>query len=186
MSLGDAVIHHVAAEDDWQRRLKLAVAMLTGQETPLLSQTYDHAMRLILGKTATEQERSAAAVAVQALGAVLLGRVDAMEAEIERLLDEVVDLEERDPQHDPPYYDPDEGLTVVLEPDDDDSEDQRDLALDLRAEPGRIWLRLRSAEEGVGPLTGWLPPEVAHRLGRYLEIVTADAEDEGNEEGEAE
>ena len=185
MSLKDAVIRQVAAEEDAVRRIKLAVVMLTGQEMALLHETFEHAMGLILRPRTTDQERAAAEVVVQALAGVLLGRVDAMDAEIERLLDEVVAYEAEGAEYDPPSYNPDEGRAVVLALEPDDGEDPQDLLLDLRAEPGRVYLTMRVPRQGVLRLTGWLPVEGLPALQRRLEIVAADAEAMRQDEEEA-
>lgn len=175
MSLKDAVIRTVAAEADEERRYKLAAAMLTGQETSLLEEGYFYALNVAHGTAATDRERTAARIVLESLSLVLLSRVAAMDEEIERLLDEVVDKEFGDEARDPLYYDREQGLSIFLEPDHDDADDLRDLAIDLQAAPAHVYVSMRIVQQGADRLGGWLHIEDVPDLQRSLAIVAADA-----------
>jgi hypothetical protein len=175
MSLKDVVIRSVAAEEIEERRYKLAAAMLTGQETALLQEVYFYALDVAHGTAATEGQLAGARIVLESLGLVLLSRVEAMDEEIERLLDEVVDKELGDDAHEPLFYDRASGLSLFLEPDHDDEGDTRDLALDLQAASQSVYVSLRVVDAGATRLGGWLPIEDVPDLQRCLAIVAADA-----------
>jgi hypothetical protein len=87
MSLKDAVIRSVAAEPDQDRRMRLAAAMLSGQDTDILEETYLHAMHLAYGKVASDEERTGARIVIEMLALALLARVEAQDDGVEGLLD---------------------------------------------------------------------------------------------------
>jgi hypothetical protein len=178
MSLKDAIIRHVAAEPDLGRRYRLAAAMLAGKDTEDLGEVYFHAINTHHGTTAPPTERDAARAVIDTLGACLLARVGVLDEALDRLLDRLDAAEVGDDEDELIVYDPEEGLSVFLDPDPEDVEGDADLALDAWAEPGTVWLSMRVVKEGAARLTGSLTPEDARYLIRGLEIAAADAEDE--------
>src|SRR5690349_14320068 len=142
MTLQEALIRSVAAEEDAGTRYKLAAAMLVGHDTSLLADVYLHALNVAYDEIATDRQRSAARIVVEALALQMLMRVEAMDEEIARMLDQGFEQRSAEEEFEPLVYDRDEGFSIFLEPDHEDVEDVRDLALDLQAEPGRVYVSM--------------------------------------------
>ena len=182
---GEALVRYLAAEDDTERRYKLAGVMLAAKQTENLDEIFHHAVDAADARAAGDGERAAGRAVLDTLPGLLLTRVRVMDDAFEGFLDRLVERDLADGELDPPHaYDPEEGLTWPLEPVRDDPEDRRDLALDLRAADAGLYLTMRVVAEGGGLLEGWVPAEEVPRLRRYLDIVAADAEAMAEDEGE--
>jgi hypothetical protein len=175
LSLKDAVIRSVAAEPDQDRRMRLAAAMLTGQDTVLLEETYLHTMNLVHGKRASDDERTAAHIVIEMLALTLLSRVTAMDEHFEHLLDEIVELE-FGPLDNPITYDTEDGFSIFLDPNEDDVPGDDDLVLDLWADAGTVTLSMRVNRDGGPRLTGSLDLDGVSDLRRGLALAVSDAE----------
>jgi hypothetical protein len=189
MNLEDTVIRCVAAEEDAARRYRVATAMLAGREkTADLHQVFHHALSVSYGEHVDDGERAAARCVIDVVAGTLLARVDAMDEMFERLLDRIAEKDGEDEEYDPSFYDPNDGLTVVLAPEDDE-DDQHELMLDMLAEPGRVHLTMRRPEQGGESITGWLAVEDVRYMRRRLDIVARHAKaiepDDEGEEGDA-
>ena len=173
MSFQESILHHIPAEDDMGRRYRLAATMLAEQETAVLYETYIHAMDTVYGKSASVETRRAARIVIEALPAVLLGRAEALDHHIERLLDMMaLDIGEGE---EPIFYDATKGWTTLLDPDPEDVPGDDDLALDVWAGDEVVHLSMRVVREDGVRLTGSLPAEFVGDLIQALNLAREDA-----------
>lgn len=181
MSLQDAIFRTVAAEGDWQRRLKLAMAMIAGQETGVLMEIYERAFKIRHSASTSVEEKNTAISVIESLALGLLTRVEVMDEEFEQLLDENFEIQfgfETCPIN----YDTEDGFTTVLEPDPHDVPGDRDLMLDVWAEPDAVGFSMRVNIEGGPRLTGRLDVESVSELERALYLARTDADQLGKVE----
>lgn len=170
MTLAQIILRTVAAEENYERKVRIAARLLMERETDEWRHVHSELMQAMWAQTVPSATREAAGIALQALTIGLFCRVDALDEGFEGLLDEISELEFGS-DGDPIHTSPDGGYLIPLTADSDTADD---VFLDVWPEGRQVRISMRTAEGGTN-ITGIIDQEEFDFLRRCMFLASQDA-----------
>lgn len=170
MTLAQIILRTVAAEENYERKVRIAARLLMERETDEWKQVHSELVQIMWAQSIPSATREAAGIALQALTIGLFCRVDALDEGFEGLLDEVSELEFGS-DGEPIYTSPDGSFLVPLSADSDTADD---VFLDVWPEGSQIRISMRTVD-GAESITGVLDKEEFDFLRRCMFLASQDA-----------